>query len=192
MPAPLEIFCCYAREDQQMLEHLTKHLMPLQRQDLIKIRSDTNLNAGEEREKELHRHLESADIILLLISPDFINSDYAYSTEMRQAIERHDQGSARVIPILLRSIFWRNAPFAKLQMLPANAKPVRGWPDIDDAFNDITEQVNRVIPELQIQRALDDADGHARARRYEEALACYGQALNLDPSNGSALFARAE
>lgn len=98
MTVPLEVFCCYAREDQEMLEHLKKHLMPLQRSGQITIWSDTNLNAGVEWEKELHQHLENADIILLLISPDFMASDYCYSTEMKRAIERHDQGRAHVIP----------------------------------------------------------------------------------------------
>src|SRR5215469_6153707 len=107
MSAPLEIFCCYAREDQEMLEYLKKHLMPLQRQSQIRIWSDTNLSAGMEWEKDLHRRLEIADIILLLVSPDFMASDYCYSIEMKRAIERHDQGSAQVIPILLRSTFWR-------------------------------------------------------------------------------------
>ena len=77
-----------------------------------------------EWEKELHKHLESADIILLLISSDFMSSDYCYSTEMRRALARHDEGGAQVIPILLRSIFWQNAPFAKLQVIPTNARQV--------------------------------------------------------------------
>ena len=141
MSVPLEVFCCYAREDQEMLKHLKKHLMPLQRSGQITVWSDTNLNAGVEWEKELHRHLESADIVLLLISPDFMNSDYCYSTEMKHAIERHDQGNVAVIPILLRATLWRDAPFAKLQILPRDARPVRdrSWFDIDEAFNSITE-----------------------------------------------------
>jgi hypothetical protein len=61
MPVPLEVFCCYAREDQEMLEHLKKHLMPLQRNGQITVWSDTNLNAGAEREKELHQHLASEE-----------------------------------------------------------------------------------------------------------------------------------
>lgn len=89
MPAPLEVFCCYAREDQEMLMQLKKHLTPLERQGQIVVWSDTNLNAGVEWEKALHQHLESADIILLLISPDFMVSDYCYSTEMGQALTRH-------------------------------------------------------------------------------------------------------
>lgn len=82
MSAPLEIFCCYAREDREMLTQLTKHLAPLVRQGQIIIWSDTDLNAGVEWEKELHQHLESADIILLLISPDFMNSDVAAAARL--------------------------------------------------------------------------------------------------------------
>ena len=150
MAAPLKVFCCYAREDEEMLKSLMKHLTPLQRQGQIAIWSDTHINAGTEWEKELHQYLESADIILLLISPDFMNSDYCYSIEMRRAIERNNQGSARVIPILLRATFWHNAPFAKLQILPKDARPVRdkSWFDIDEAFNDVTERLNQIVSEL--------------------------------------------
>jgi WD40 repeat protein/predicted negative regulator of RcsB-dependent stress response len=192
MTTPLEIFCCYAREDQEMLDELKKHLMPLQREGQIKIWSDTDLNAGAEWEKELHQHLESADIVLLLISPDFMSSDYCYSTEMKRAIERHEQDNLHIIPILLRATFWRNAPFAKLQMVPTNAKPVRSWPDRDDAFNDITEHIHRLLPQLQIRRVLAEASKHFNEGHFGDALACYEQVLHLDPANGKALFKKAE
>ncbi len=151
---PLEVFCCYAREDREMLIQLKKHLAPLQKQGLITIWSDIDLGAGTDWEKTLHQHLESADIILLLISADFMNSDYCYSTELRRAIERHDQGDAMVIPVLLRSTFWQNAPFAKLQMAPTDAKPVTGWSDRDEAFYDIVTHINRVVSNLRILRRL--------------------------------------
>jgi WD40 repeat protein len=152
MPVPLEVFCCYAREDQEMLEHLKKHLMPLQRSGQITVWSDTNLNAGVEWEKELHQHLESADLILLLVSPDFMSSDYCYSTEMKRALERHAQGKAQVIPILLRPVHWEMAPFAKLQMIPTNATPVTKWPNRDDAFHDVTGHINHFLSGSQKEK----------------------------------------
>src|ERR1700730_6132051 len=91
MSDPLEVFCCYAREDQEMMALLKKYLTPLLKLGQITMWSDTNLNEGVEWEKELHQHLESADLILLLISPDFLASNYCYSIEMRRAIERHEQ-----------------------------------------------------------------------------------------------------
>lgn len=166
MPVPLEVFCCYAREDQEMLEHLKKHLMPLQRSSQITIWSDTNLNAGVEWEKELHQHLESADLILLLISPDFMSSDYCYSTEMKRAIERHDQGSAHVIPILLRPTFWQNEPFAKLQIVPTDATPITTWADRDEAFYDVIGYINRYISGQQNQQIVSDKQQENRLQAY--------------------------
>ena len=149
MSTPLEILCCYARKDQKMLEHLKTHLVPLQRQGRITIWSDTNIDAGEEWQKELHQHLETAAIILLLISPDFMASDYCCSTEMTRAIARHDENKARVIPILLRPVVsWNNAPFAKLQMIPKDAKAVTKWPRREEAFYDIAKQISEVVDAL--------------------------------------------
>src|SRR6266702_2131337 len=111
----IEIFCCYARKDQTLLNELNAHLMPLQHQGLITIWADTNISAGIEWEKEIEKHLDTAHIILLLISPDFMTSEYCYSKEMKRAMERHESGEVRVIPIILRSIHWKDAPFGKLQ-----------------------------------------------------------------------------
>jgi len=93
-------------------------------------------------------HLERADIILLLISADFIASDYCYSIEMMRALERHDAGEARVIPIILRPTYWQETPFSKLQVLPTEGKPVMKWRDRDDAFLDIAEGIRKAIEEL--------------------------------------------
>ena len=143
---PLEIFCWYDHEDEEMLNLLQKHLKPFEQGGKFRTRSDTNLIGGALWEEEIREHLENADIILLLISPDFIASDYYHSEEMTRAIQRHDEGSAVVLPILLRPTLWQEAPFAKL--IPKDAKPVRQWPSPDDAFNDITKRVNRVVSDL--------------------------------------------
>ncbi len=133
---PVEIFCCYTRKDRSLLHRLISHLAPLQRQELITIWADTDIGAGVEWERELEKHLNTSQIILLLISSDFMNSDYCYSTEMKRAMERHEQGEARVIPIFLRPTDWKGAPFVKLQALPTDAKPVTDpyWVTQDRAF----------------------------------------------------------
>src|SRR5215470_11802853 len=145
MLTAIEIFCCYAREDQPLLQQLRNHLMPLQRQGLIQIWSDTNINAGEEWEKAVEQHLEIAEIILLLISSDFMASEYCYSKEMRRAMQRHEQQSTRVIPIVLRPTYWRGAPFEKLQFLPTNARPItdQNW-GRDEALYDVVEQIGTI------------------------------------------------
>src|SRR5260370_20989024 len=133
MPTTIEIFCCYAHEDQDLMKSLRKHLMPLQRRGLITIWSDTDIDAGDAWEEEIKKHLDTAHIILLLISPDFMASDYCYSTEMERAMERHNKGESHVVPIILRPVLFKDAPFGKIQALPTDAKPVKRWADPDDA-----------------------------------------------------------
>ena len=94
----IEIFCCYAHKDQTLLKELKAHLMPLQRRGLINIWADTDIGAGIAWENEIEKHLDTAHIILLLVSADFMNSDYCYSTEMKRALERDKRKEARVIP----------------------------------------------------------------------------------------------
>src|SRR5258708_18952580 len=149
MPSTIEIFCCYARTDQSLLESLKSHLMPLQWQGLVSIWSDTDINAGADWEQALHTHLEAAHIILLLMSPAFAAYDYCYSQEMQRALERDREGQARIIPIVVRPIFWKDAPFAHLQMLPKDAKPVTTWDNIDLAFYNVAEQISLIVSEVR-------------------------------------------
>ena len=145
---PVEIFCCYARKDQQLLQQLMAHLMPLQRQGRIIIWSDTNINAGKEWDLEITKHLNTSQIILLLVSPDFMMSEYIYSKELKRAIERHEQGDATVIPIILRWVSWQRTPLGKLQALPKDGKPVKSWQDEDEAFYNVIEGIYKVVEEL--------------------------------------------
>ncbi len=145
----IEIFCCYARKDLQLLNDLKKHLMPMQHSAQIHIWADTDIDAGEEWEKEIDNHLNTAQIILLLISPDFIASNYCYSVEMMRALERHEQGEARVIPIILRPTDWQNTLLRKLQALPTGAKPVTSALNQDDALLDAAKGVRKAVVEMQ-------------------------------------------
>jgi hypothetical protein len=155
--APIEIFCCYAHEDQLLLNKLKAHLIPLQRQGLITLWADTNIGAGIEWESEINKHLNSAQIILLLVSPDFMSSEYCYSIEMKRAIERHECGVARVIPIILRPVYWQQAPFGKLQALPQSAKPITDpdWHDIDRALYNVTEAIYKTVEELPKRHSIE-------------------------------------
>src|SRR2546421_1670343 len=126
MVSLVEIFCCYAHKDKQLLEELKSHLRPLQRQGLISIWNDSDISPGSNWEEAIHSHLTTAHIILLLVSPDFMASEYCYSTEMKQAMERHERGEAKVIPIILRPVNWQGI-LGKLQALPTDGKPVTNW-----------------------------------------------------------------
>ena len=145
---PLKIFFAYAREDEALREKMERHLSSLRRDGLIAPWSDRLITAGMDWEVEIDRSLSAASIILLLISPDFIASDYCYSVEMTRALERHRRNEARVIPVLLRPCDWHDAPFARLAVLPANAQPATLWVNDDEAFHAIAVGIRRVVVEM--------------------------------------------
>ena len=146
---PIEIFISYSHKDEKYLLELDKHLASLKREGLIKPWHDRKITPGNEWASEIDSHIYEAKIILLLISVDFMASDYCYDSEMNQAIDRHNKGEAYVIPIILRPVDWHKTPFAKLQALPKDAKPVTNWTRQDDAYLDIVNGIRRTIQGLQ-------------------------------------------
>jgi hypothetical protein len=143
-----EVFISSAHEDLSYLKELEKHLANLEKQGKIASWYDGDITPGTEWESQIMERLNNSQIILLLVSADFINSDFCYSIEMEQAIARHDANQARVIPIIVRPVDWKGAPFAKLQALPTRGKPVARWPTHDDAFEDIVQGIRRAIDDL--------------------------------------------
>lgn len=146
---PVKIFYSYAHEDSELLNGLQKQLRSLQRREIISEWHDREILAGTEWSKDISRHLEEAEIILLLVSPDFIDSDYCWGVEVTRAMERHQNGTARVIPVILRSCQWTELPFGKLQALPAYARPVRNWGNRDEAFLNIASGIEAVANVLR-------------------------------------------
>src|SRR6266571_2896146 len=145
---PVEVFYSYAHKDEPFRAELENHLSLLRRQGLITVWHDRHILPGTHWAQAIDEHLERASIILLLISADFLASDYCYGVEMKRVLERHQANEARVIPILLRSVDWKDAPFAYLQALPTDAKPISTWRNRDAAFTDIAAGIRRVIEDL--------------------------------------------
>lgn len=148
LPKSVEIFYAYSHKDAVLRDELAKHLSLLKRQGIIHEWHDRRIGAGTDWEGQISEHLNSAHIILLLISSDFLASDYCYDVEVKTAMERHDAGEARVVPIILRTCDWLDAPFGKLQALPKDAKPVRRWEDQDEAFFDIVQGLRQAAEEI--------------------------------------------
>jgi hypothetical protein len=94
--------------------------------------------------------LDTAQIILLLVSADFMPSEFCYSIEMTQAVTKHDTNRARVIPVILRPTDWQGAPFAKLEVLPADGKPVTEWRTHDAGWQNVVNGIRRAIQDLQV------------------------------------------
>ena len=199
------IFFSYAQQDRILRDRLEAHLSDLKYRGLISSWHDQQIQAGEQRAKQIAINLYKANIILLLISPSFMASDYCYSTEMQRAIERHTLQDADVIPILLRPVLFTGAPFAKLTALPSNGKPVASWRDRDSAFVNIAYGIERVaLKYVQSQSTFRGTDRGTQElltdpallpleetalknKYYQEMLEVYKLVLWRSPFDGTAL-----
>jgi TIR domain/CHAT domain len=147
-PSPIDVFIAYSHQDEDLRSKLVVHLSGLKRQGKIAAWYDGAIEAGSEWEGQLKNRLEFSPVILLLISAAFMASDYCYEKEMKRAVERHNQGSALVIPVILRPCDLEGSPFMKLQALPKNLKPVTQWDDQDEAFLNVVQGIRRAIESL--------------------------------------------
>lgn len=144
----IEVFFSYSHKDEALRDQLANHLSTLQRQSVIKKWHDRQIGAGTEWAGEIDKHLDTSHIILLLISSDFITSDYCFDKEVKRAMERHEEGKARVIPVILRSVDWEGMPFSKLQALPKDGVPITSWHNQDEAFTNIAKGIRAVVKEM--------------------------------------------
>jgi TIR domain len=146
--AAVSAFIAYSHADETLKTALLQHLKPLVRLKLIEVWHDRKIKAGEEWDKLISDNLNDSKIILLLISIDFINSEYCYSIELEKAMELHAAGAAKVIPVILRPCLWNHTSFAKLQALPKDAKAISVWESQDEALSNVAESVMHIAKEL--------------------------------------------
>ena len=190
----IEILYCYAHEDETLRRELDIQLAALKRRGLINTWHDRDISAGVDWKHVVDRHLNEAQIILLLVSADFIASEYHYGFEMQRALERYRRKEACVILVLLRPTDLQGIFPHDLQILPRgkDGKPeaVTQWIDKDAAFLNITESIKKVVKELSppektdpFQLAKEQGDIHLKAKRYLEARIAYERALDLDPND---------
>jgi hypothetical protein len=181
----IKIYYSYAHEDEEFVLILRRHLAGLRRVAKIDDFYDRMLSAGTEWEYTVNQELNSAHIILLLISPDYIASDWCYLHDMKRALERQHAGEAIVMPIILRPVNWRDTPLARIQVLPTEGRPATSWDNLDEAFFDITQHIRQVI--LPLISRLDQetkeqfvlqGKTYYDTSQYEEALAAYQRALS--------------
>ena len=145
LSAPLKIFYSYSHADEQFRVDLAKAVALMRRQGLIEDWHDRKIAPGADWTGEIDSHLDEADIITLLISSDFIHSDYCFGEEMTRALARHKDGLAEVIPIIVRDVDLKGAPFAHLQYLPKNGFAITKWANIDSAYTDIAVGIRTAV-----------------------------------------------
>lgn len=142
------LFFSYSHVDEALRNQLEVHLFALKRQGLIATWHDRRIAAGTPVDDVIDRYLDASQVILLLVSSDFIASEYCYEREMARAMERHKKGDACVIPIILRPCDWHDLPFGDLLAAPRDGKPITTWPNIDEAFLDVERAIKAAVKQL--------------------------------------------
>ena len=140
-----QVFVSYSHKDEAFRRELDSHLAMLRRQGVIEVFTDHCIPAGGEFDEAIRQELERADVVLLLVSADFLNSEYCFGVEMQRSIERHDAGQCRVVPIIVRPCDWEPAPFRKLKALPKDGKPVASWADHDEPFSEVAKALRTML-----------------------------------------------
>ena len=159
LAAPISLFYSYSHKDEALRKQLETHLSLLKDQGDIRGWHDRGIEAGTEWDGVIGQNLEEAGIILLLVSADFLASPYCKDVEIARAMERHEAGTARVIPVILRPVDWHSAPFGRLQALPRNGRPVTMWKNRDEAFTDVARSIREVATHLASPKKSCDTEG---------------------------------
>jgi tetratricopeptide (TPR) repeat protein len=158
----VRVFCAFAPTDADLEARFEMHLALLKREGYITVWHSLAVEAGAEKNRVMSEHLESAELILLLISADFMDSDECYDVVMRRALERQCAGNVLVVPVLLRPVDWKRlAPFAHLQVLPRNEQPVSAWECVDQAFYSIVQELHGIIESLRLPTSSFLATGNS-------------------------------
>lgn len=174
MDSPIEIFFSYAHEDEALMDDVRRQLIVFERNGKIIKWHDRMIPGGAEWREEIDQRLLSASIVLLFMSPHFIESQYCYEVEGRTALRRHEENRARVIPIVLRPCAWEATPFGELHAFPKDAKAISSWPNRDEACLDAARGVMAVVDSLR-----------AEGRVFDEAIETQGESTVFAPTTTS-------
>jgi len=145
----VSMFISYSHADMDFKNQLLNHLEPLNRSGLVEIWHDGEIPAGKDFDKTIAAHLEKANVIVPLVSADFLRSIYCYQVELENALQRQGRGQAEVIPVILRNCQWRQTVIGKLLALPTEGRPVASWPDRDDAWTNVADGIQKAVRELR-------------------------------------------
>ncbi len=151
----LSVFLSYSHEDEHLRSQLEQQLTILKRQKIIDIWHDRRIVAGDDVDHTISANLEAANIILLLVSPSFLASNYCYDREMQRALQRQSAGESVVIAVILRPCEWQETGLGKLMATPTDGKPITQWPDRDEAFLDVARAIRAAANRLKMASHLE-------------------------------------
>ena len=160
----VEVFCSYSHKDEQYRREFEAHVSLMKRQNLIQIWQDRKILGGGDWAGEIDAHLNTANIITLFVSADFLASDYCYDKEMMRAMDRHAREHVPVVPIIIRQCDWHDAPFGKLQAIPTDGKPVSSWNNSDEAWTEVAKLFKLTV-KVVLERIHDKAAAELNTAR---------------------------
>ena len=156
---PKKLFISYSHKDDSPREELEERLAMLKRNNIVSVWHDRKILAGEEWKDKIDENLESADIILFLISPSFLASNYCFDVEVKKAMEKQAAGTAKIISIIVRPCDWHECEFSKFQAVPKDALPITKWSDADSAWLDVIiglkQFINEFTPSNQVNNIVE-------------------------------------
>lgn len=178
----IKLFISYAHEDEKFKDELEKHLKPLQRNGVVESWNDRKILPGKEWDDSIKIEIENADIILFLISPDFIASDYIHDTEIKNALDRYAKKEVIIIPVIIRPTDFSYLEISKFQALPKDGKPITTWSNVDEAWHNVVIQLRRVFESLgnvQKKPATTSNSGSSKNQDQQATSAVKSQIMNL-------------
>lgn len=143
-----KVFISYSHKDEAHRETLEEHLSMLQQNGIVDIWHDRKITAGQEWKGQIDKNLESANIIIFMVSSSFLASPYCRDVEVQRALERYHQKEATIISIIVRPCDWMDSGFSKIQALPKDAVPIIEWPNADRAWLNVVEGLKKHIAEF--------------------------------------------
>ncbi len=149
----MRTFISYSHADETFRQELEKHLSLLKREKRLSIWHDRRIRAGDDIDGEISESLETADLALFLVSSDFIASNYCYGVELARALERKQQGSLIVVPVIARPCDWHSSPLGILKGVPRDGKPISTWGNRDEAYLDVINELRKLLPKQEVDLA---------------------------------------
>lgn len=159
----MKAFISYSHKDDMALERLHTHMAVLRHDRKVEAWFDREILAGGDLNAEIDEHLESCGLFLLLVSPDFLASDYCVGREMERALERHHAGEAQVVPIIVEPCDWKSTLLRNLKALPRDGKPISEWTNENNAYIDVIKELRRVLEADEIPATMPEKTA-ARSR----------------------------
>ncbi|MCU0565841.1 MAG: toll/interleukin-1 receptor domain-containing protein [Oculatellaceae cyanobacterium Prado106] len=138
----IKVFFSYSRKDGVLRDQLAAHLTALKWRGVIQDWNDHQIEEGTDWSGAIAPYIDTSDIILLLLSPDFLASEHSRK-EANRVLKRHESGQARVLPVLLRPIDYAETPFSTLPATPRNGIPITRWPNKDEALLSVAKDIHQ-------------------------------------------------